>query len=40
MPTLVPSVLADKANKDNSAGIEDVMPVAVLKPQKARHGHC
>ncbi len=40
MPAPVLSARADKANSNGSIGINDVMPVAVLKPQKARNGHC
>jgi hypothetical protein len=39
MPTPVPSAWVDKANNDGSIGINNVTPVAALKPQKARDGH-
>jgi hypothetical protein len=40
MPTPVSSPRADKANNDDSIGINDVMPVAASKPQKGHNGHC
>jgi hypothetical protein len=40
MPAPVPSAWADKANNNNSIGIDDVTPVAASKPRKARNGHC
>ncbi len=39
MPATVPSAWANKVNNNGSIGIDDVMPVAALKPQKARNGH-
>jgi hypothetical protein len=39
MPAPVPSARADEANDDGSVGINDMMPVAALKPQKACNGH-
>ncbi len=39
MPATVPSARADKANNEGSIGIDDVTPVAALKPQKAHNGH-
>jgi hypothetical protein len=39
MSAPVPSAWADKANNNGSVGINDMMPVEVLKPQKACDGH-
>jgi hypothetical protein len=38
MPAPVPSAWADEANNGSSIGIDDVMPVAASKSQKARDG--
>jgi hypothetical protein len=38
MTVLVPSHWADKANDNDSIGINDVMPVAGSRPQKAHNG--
>jgi hypothetical protein len=39
MPILLPSLWADNASDDNSIGVDDMMPVVGLRPQKVHNGH-
>jgi hypothetical protein len=39
MSVPVPSLWADKANDDDSIGVDDVMPVVGSRPQKAHNCH-